>query len=147
MSDAQTPAELAAKPWRLSPRFVRFVAVSALAAVVNFGARIVFSHWCPYPIAVALAFPVGLVTAFLLNRRFVFRDASDPLHRQVLWFVLVNLAGLAQTLLVSVVLAHWLFILGMGPHAEDVAHAVGIVVPTVTSYFGHKWLSFRSERD
>lgn len=140
----RTGAALASVAPRPPSRFVRFVLVSVVAAAANFGARIVFSAWCSYPIAVALAFPVGLATAFLLNRRFVFRGAVNPVHRQASWFVIVNLAGLVQTLLVSIVLARWLLpLLGMRSHVEELAHAVGIAVPVVTSYFGHKWFSFR----
>lgn len=129
---------------RPSTQFIRFLLASAVAAVANFGSRIVFSLWFPYPLAVTLAFSVGLATAFLLNRRFVFNGASNPLHEQASWFVLVNMVGLAQTLIISILLARWLLpMLGVREYAEEVAHAIGIAVPAVSSYFGHKWFSFR----
>ena len=127
-----------------SSRFVRFVLVSGFAALVNFGARVVLSTWFSYPVAVSWAYVAGIATAFCLNRRLVFRESSNSLRTQMAWFVVVNLAGLAQTLLVSLFLARWLFPrLGVHAHAEEIAHAIGIGVPAITSYYGHKWLSFR----
>jgi putative flippase GtrA len=32
---------------------------------------------------------------------------------------------------------------GITEHAEAIAHAVGVAVPVVTSYFGHKKATFR----
>ena len=49
-----------------------------------------------------------------------------------------------QTLVVSLVLARWLLpALGVTQHAEAIAHAVGVAVPVVTSYFGHKLATFK----
>jgi putative flippase GtrA len=130
---------------RLIPsRFVRFVLVSGFAAGMNVLARIVLSLWLPYPVAICGAFVVGLGTAFALNRWLVFDPGADKLEVQALWFTLVNLAALVQTLAVSLVLARWaLPLLGVVRGAETIAHAVGVAVPVLTSYAGHKRLSFR----
>lgn len=129
----------------ISPRLVRFVVVSGIAALINFGSRVLFSLVVPYPAAIALAFCAGIVTAFVLNRRFVFDQPTIPLREQVAWFVAVNLFALLQTMAVSLLLEYWLFpAIGMRWHSEAVAHAVGIAVPIASSYFGHKKLSFRS---
>jgi putative flippase GtrA len=127
----------------MSRRFLGFLAVSGFAALVNFLSRIAFDVVVPYAVAIVLAYLVGMATAFLLNRRFVFTDAGRPLHEQAGWFVAVNAAALLQTLAVSLLLARGLFpAIGWTWHPEAVAHAVGIAVPAFSSYFGHKWLSF-----
>lgn len=146
MDEARQQSSSAAEPSPTgnSSRFVRFLLVSGFAAVVNFCARMVFSTWLSYPVAVAWAYVAGIGTAFCLNRSFVFRESSNSLRTQASWFLLVNLAGLAQTLLVSMVLARWLLPqLGVSAHAEEIAHAIGIGVPAITSYYGHKWFSFK----
>lgn len=127
----------------ISRTAVAFVAASALAAACNFGSRIGFSLLLPYAAAVTLAFAVGLLTAFWLNRRFVF--ASDgPLLSQFATFFTVNLFALAQTLLVSLLLLHYVLpALGWHWHAAEVAHAAGIAAPMISSYFAHKHLTFR----
>jgi putative flippase GtrA len=97
----------------------------------------------PYVAAIVLAYCIGMATAFVLNRRFVFTGTDTPVVRQAGWFVLVNLAAVAQTLVVSLLLARWgLPAIGWDWQVETVAHAFGVAVPVVTSYFGHKWLSF-----
>jgi putative flippase GtrA len=56
----------------------------------------------------------------------------------------VNLVAVAQTWLISLGLAHYVFpAIGITLFANEMAHAVGIVVPVFTSYLGHKRWSFK----
>lgn len=123
---------------------LRFLLAGGAAALVNFGSRLLLSNFLPYAVAIVLAYGCGMATAFLLNRRFVFRGSSNRLHQQVAWFVAVNALALLQTLAVSLLLADvvWPWI-GFTWHAAEVAHAAGIVVPIFTSYLGHKKWTFR----
>jgi putative flippase GtrA len=121
-----------------------FVLAGAIAAAVNFGTRILLSTQLAYAAAIVIAYCCGMITAFVLNRRYVFRGSVNPLHRQIVWFVLVNLLALMQTLGVSLLLADWLLpALGVRWHPRELAHAAGIVVPIFTSYLGHKHWTFR----
>lgn len=127
-----------------SSRLMLFVMASGVAAAANFGARVLFSLWVSYAVAVVLAFFVGLTAAFVLNRRFVFRESTNQLHLQASWFVAINLFALAQTLFVSLLLAEIVLpYMGLNWHNKEVAHAVGIAAPLFTSYLGHKHLTFR----
>ncbi|MFX6258782.1 hypothetical protein ABTF80_22255, partial [Acinetobacter baumannii] len=75
----------------------------------------------------------------------VFNQASNRLHHQVLWFIAVNIAAVGQTLLISLLVARWLLpLLNVDFHNETIAHALGVIVPVITSYIGHKRLSFRA---
>lgn len=131
---------------QLTGRFGKFVLVGGLAATVNFLSRIGLSFWLDYPIAIIVAYGIGMATAFTMNRRYVFHDATNRLHHQMLWFVIVNAAALAQTLVISLVLANWLLPhLGIFQHAHLIAHGVGIVIPIFTSYLGHKHYSFAAK--
>lgn len=127
----------------MSGRFLRFLLVGGFAAAVNFGSRIVLDLFMAYVPAIVLAYGIGMLTAFVLNRRFVFTGAGNPVSHQAGWFVLVNLAAVLQTVLVSLLLARWVLpAIGWSWQPETVAHAFGVAVPVVSSYFGHKWLSF-----
>ncbi|MEO8672516.1 MAG: GtrA family protein [Tahibacter sp.] len=129
------------------PEVVAFILASALAAIANFASRILFSMAMPYVPAIVCAFVVGVTTAFFLNRRYVFRDGAEPVAKQFVWFTIINLVGLAQTLLISLLLMSAVLPrLGWHWHAHELAHAVGIAAPIVTSYFGHKYISFRGRR-
>jgi putative flippase GtrA len=129
----------------LSSRFFRFVLAGGTAAIVNYGSRFAFSTFLPFPVAIVCAYFIGMTAAFLLNRAFVFHGATNSTANQALWFALVNVAAVVQTLAISLILAWWLLpALGITNHAEAIAHAVGVAVPVVTSYLGHRRLTFRS---
>jgi putative flippase GtrA len=128
----------------LNRQFLIFLATSGTAAAVNFGSRIVYSHWVDFPVAVALAFVTAMTTAFILARLFVFRESRQKIHRSALFFLLVNLVALAQTWIISMVLAYYaLPAMGVIDHVPEIAHAAGVVAPVFTSYIGHKRWSFR----
>jgi putative flippase GtrA len=130
----------------LKSQFARFLVVGGIAASVNFASRIALSRWLPYATAIALAYCCGLVTAFVLNRCYVFTDAANRLHHQALWFIAVNAIALAQTLLVSLLFQHQILPwVGITSHTQEIAHAIGIITPIFTSYLGHKRLSFRAD--
>jgi putative flippase GtrA len=125
-------------------RFGLFLVAGGIAAAANYGSRFGFSAWFSYPVAIVLAYLVGMVVAFLLMRQYVFEGGGKPLGPQVLRFMLVNAAAVLQTLIVSLVLARWLLpLLGVTQHVEAIAHAVGVAVPVVTSYFGHRLATFK----
>lgn len=126
-------------------QFIFFLLTSGFAALVNIGSRIVLNSWIPYSASIVVAYTVGMITAFILNRLFVFQKTVNPLHHQAFWFTLVNLAAVLQTLIVSLALARWLFpAIGFHWHIETVAHACGVAAPAITSFIGHKHLSFKS---
>lgn len=129
----------------ITRRFVLFLVAGGVAALANIGARIAFNTLLPYVPSIVLAYCVGMLTAFVLNRLFVFTKPSNALHQQVLWFLAVNAAAVLQTVVISVVLARWVFpAVDMAFHPATLAHVIGVLVPVVTSYLGHKHLTFRS---
>jgi putative flippase GtrA len=127
-----------------SQEFLLFLLTGGFAAAVNFSSRILLSLWLPYSAAIVLAYCAGMVTAFVLAKLYVFTASQRPLHSSALWFVAVNLLAVAQTWLVSVTLAYYVFPrVGLVWHELEIAHLIGILVPVVTSYFGHKHWTFR----
>lgn len=128
----------------ISARLVKFIVAGGIAAALNFGSRIILSQWLSYTTSIVLAYLIGMATAFILNRLFVFRTTTSALKKQIGWFVLVNLAAVLQTLAISILLARWVLPgIGVEWHNETLAHAVGVAIPVVTSYIGHKYLTFR----
>lgn len=125
-------------------QFLRFLAAGGAAATANFGSRFLFSLWVPYEWAIVLAFLVGLTVGFVLMRGFVFNAHSKPFASQVAIFLAVNLFALLQTFLVSVALDRWVLpSLGVVSGVDALAHLVGVLVPVVTSYFGHRLATFK----
>jgi putative flippase GtrA len=128
-------------------QFFLFVLTGGVAALVNVVSRMGFSLWMSFEIAVLAAYAVGMVTAYLLARRFVFLRSQQTIGRSFAAFALVNLVAVLQTWLVSVGLRPWLLsVVGAAGLAEVIAHGIGVVVPVFTSFLGHKHISFRETR-
>ncbi len=128
----------------LNRQFFCFLFAGGIAAGANYGSRFLFSRWVGYEQAIVLAYLVGMLVAFMLMRGHVFEAKDKAIASQVAKFVGVNILAVLQTLIISVVLARWLLPgWGIVDHAEALAHLAGVLVPVVTSYFGHKFLTFR----
>lgn len=129
----------------MTRQFARFLVAGGIAALANFGSRIMLSHWIHYIPAIVIAYIIGMVTAFVLNRLFVFETSVNTLRRQAGWFILVNLAAVLQTLAISLLLTHIVLpYMNVQQHVETIAHGLGVIVPVITSYLGHKHLTFRA---
>jgi putative flippase GtrA len=125
-------------------QFLFFVAAGGTSVVANFLSRVLFSFWFSYPVAVALAYLVGMVVAFILMRQVVFQAAGRSLAPQVLKFTIVNAWGFVQTLLVSLALARWaLPAAGVTRYTEEIGHLIGLSLLAVTSYAMHRLATFR----
>jgi putative flippase GtrA len=125
-------------------RFATFVLTGGIAAGVNIAARWLLEFAVSFEVAIADAYLAGLVTAFLLARRFVFNAATRGAHWQFLRFAAVNIVSLAQVLLVSVGLARHVFpSIGVAWLGETMAHVIGVLTPIASSYLLHKRFSFR----
>lgn len=132
----------------MTREFLSFVLVGGFAAGVNVGSRALLSPFMSFELAVVVAYLFGMVTAFLLNRAFVFETASaGQAGRQGFRFALVNLVALAQVWVVGEVLVRLVFpSLHFAWHAETVGHTVAVASPIVTSYVAHKHFSFAPDR-
>ena len=127
-----------------SRQFLLFLITGGLAALVNVISRVGLSQLLRFELAVLLAYGVGMLTAYVLARKFVFLQSRTSVRRSFAAFALVNLFAVLQTLLVSVGLRNWLLpLLGIVVLRDLIAHSVGVLVPVVSSYFGHKHISFR----
>lgn len=143
MPDAtSTPAPA---PHSRTGEIVRYLASGATAATSTFASRFLFNQWMSFEWAVTLAYLVGMAVGFTLMRRYAFRPSNRPLSSQVMGYCLVNLVGLVQNVGFSSLMLRVVF-----PRYVDdpealtpLAHIIGIGIPTISSYFGHKWVTFR----
>ena len=127
--------------WR--SRFARFLLAGGIAAAVNIGSRMAFSTVLSFGWAILAAYLCGMTTAWALSRLLVFEPSGAHWTREYGRFAIVNAVAAAQVWLISEGLYRWLFpAAGMTFHPQDLAHAIGVVVPVFTSYVGHKRFSF-----
>ena len=127
-----------------SRQFIVFIFTGGLAAIVNFGSRIVYNLWVDFSVAIILAYITGMITAFILARQFVFKSSTTKLHQSAFFFTVVNFLAIAQTWLVSMFMAHYPLVwLNIHTLKYEIAHGTGVAIPVFTSYLGHKYWSFR----
>jgi putative flippase GtrA len=78
-------------------RFIRFISVGAIGAVVDFGIMNLFSKVFNMPLVLAgtISFVCAIVSNFIFNRFWTYPDSrSRPIARQLMMFFIVNVAGL-----------------------------------------------------
>ncbi len=127
----------------ITGEFLRFLLTGGIAAAVNLASRYLLNDWVGFEAAVVLAYLIGMTVAYTLARSFVFESSGRSVASEFKRFALVNCVSLALVWSISVVLAREAFpAMGFRWHAEDVAHAIGVSVPAVVSYFGHKVYTF-----
>ncbi|WP_200821122.1 GtrA family protein [Oceanicoccus sp. KOV_DT_Chl] len=130
----------------MNKQFLKFLLAGGLAAMINFGSRFFYSQFVEFKIAVIFAFFTGLVSGYLLARYIVFEAGDHSRGKEAGYYILVNLVALAQTWLISVVLADLVLISLMGQESgEAIAHFIGVVFPVFTSFLGHKYFTFASK--
>lgn len=123
--------------------FGRFLVTGGVAAGVNVVSRWLFDLVMPFEVAVVVAYLAGMITAYTLSKLFVFSRSGRSVSDEFLRFAIVNVVALAQVWVVSVGLARYVFpAIDFTWHADDVAHVIGVVIPAVTSYLGHRHFSF-----
>ena len=124
--------------------FILFVAAGGFAALVNFVSRIIFNFWFSFEVSVVLAYLIGMITAYILTKIFVFKAKSVGLVSSSIKFTIVNILAVLQTYFISVYLYYWLNNNINFDYNKEVAHFVGIAFPVITSYIGHKYFSFKN---
>lgn len=124
-------------------QFLKFLFAGGLAALVNIVSRIGYNELVSFSVAVVLAYLTGMATAFLLNKLFVFEESDNSTPKEMIYFALVNGLAVLQTWVVSMVLYVYVFINLLPNYNAEVSHIIGVIVPVFTSYFGHKYLTFK----
>jgi putative flippase GtrA len=128
----------------LSREFLKFLAAGGTAAAAQWLSRFGFSQIVEFGWAVALAYLVGLTTAFVLNKLFVFGASDRTVAQEMTYFALVNAVSFPIVWVVSIVFGEYLLPQFMSkPLAEALGNGVGIISPVGLSFVLHKFFTFR----
>jgi len=127
-------------------QFLKFLITGGIAALANFGSRFFFDIYFNFETSILFAYLIGMVTAFMLAKSFVFKNSQNSTREEISYFVLVNLFALVQTFIISLALSEYLFPkISFTYHPKALAHGIGIIFPVFSSYIGHKKLSFNNK--
>ncbi len=129
-----------------SASFARYVLCGGVSSMVNIAVRLAASQVMAFELAVAAAYGAGMVTAFILYRRFVFNDYSPLVRRQFLLFCAIYMAWFPLSWLMAVGLRALLMPVMPKQPAEFAAHVIAILVPVVANYAISKFLVFTGGR-
>ncbi len=122
----------------------RFLLVGGFAASANISSRIILSNFFSYKLSIIFSFLIGLTTAFILMRNYVFVFKKNLIYLQIQRFIFINLINLIQTFFISLGLNFLLsLIINKVELVESIAHIVGVLFPGITSYFAHKYFTFK----
>lgn len=130
----------------VSWQFVQFLAVGGIAALLHWLARFAFNVYFSFTIAVVLAYAVGILVAFTLNRLFVFPQSSRPMHQELTLFTIVNIAAFPFVIVISIVLGRYV-LTGFLPSewAHAIGHGIGVLSPVLVNFAVHKLITFKSD--
>ncbi len=135
------------KSFLTNPEFFRFLLVGGFAAIINFSSRILINTVYSFRVSVIIAYIIGMITAYVLSKFLVFSPSGKHPLKEFSYFAIVNGVAIIQVWVISVVLAEYLF-----PswklifYPKEIAHFIGISIPVITSYYGHKYYSFKNNK-
>lgn len=125
-------------------QFLRFLGAGLVAAAGNYASRFAFNLFMPFEPSVIAAYLVGTAIAYFILPRFVFQHRHDGALHQAWRFMVVNGVAISVAVGVSSIMARLVLpALSIQENAFAIAHLIGITAPTVTSYLGHKFFTYR----
>ena len=130
----------------MNSQFIRFLLTGGTAAGVNLASRYFINLFISFEMAVVVAYLIGMTTAYLLARQFVFETSGRSFSSEFYRFAFVNLFALIFVWGISVGLVRIVFpAMSFSWHADDIAHLIGVLAPAITSYFGHRLYTFSKQ--
>ena len=124
-------------------QFLGFLTVGGLAAFIHWGARIILSLWLSYSLAIIIAYIIGMMTAFLLNRIFVFKRSNRTLAQQAKGFIWINLLFFPVVWFAAVKINDGLNNFGLYSYSKEIAHGIAVAVPMIATFLFYKLIAFR----
>ncbi|MEP3477403.1 MAG: GtrA family protein [Hyphomicrobiales bacterium] len=127
----------------MKTQFLRFLITGGIAAIINLSSRYVLNLFITFEIAIVFAYLIGMLSAYILARIFVFDTTGRSVASELQRFAIVNVFALVLVWFVSVGFARFIFpAINFNWHSNDIAHFIGVMVPAITSYFAHRFFTF-----
>lgn len=125
-------------------QFVQFGLVGFIAALLHWSSRIAFNIVVSYELALVLAYGVGIFSALVLNKIYVFPLSKKPLRWEIFFFVLINLIAFPFVWSIAYVLSEIVFPrIGLLFYPRAIAHGLAIVFPLFINFLAHKFITFQ----
>ena len=128
--------------------FARFVLTGVLATCANLGAVWLARNVVAYHFALVAGVIAGASVSFPMSKRFAFRSTDwQRSHREFVRFAIVYAGGVIVYWAVAMICGRAILPTLMPRPAAELAGAfLGAGVMTFTSYFGHRYYTYRDGR-
>ena len=127
--------------------FILFILTGGLSATINLSSRIIISNFLIFEISVLISYLIGMITAYYLAKKYVFLNIKKSYKKSFPIFALVNFVAVLQTFLISKYIRIWLMNLFDNYITIDfILHLCGVIFPIFSSFFGHKYITFRNSK-
>jgi putative flippase GtrA len=126
-----------------SKQFLSFVGVGGVAALLHWLSRILLSQWISLNYAVAIAYVIGMLIAFVLNSYFVFPKSMKPKIEQCRDFVVINIAFFPIVWIATILLKNLFSFMGITLYPDALAHGVALSIPMFGTFLIYKFFTFR----
>ena len=128
----------------IKKKFLSFILSGGIAALINIISRVIISKFLAYEYAIIIAYIIGMITAYILVKNFVFINKGISNIKSIPAIVNVNFFALVQTWVASIILRnHFLPLFNINNNKDIYAHIIGVCIPIFSSYYGHKHITFR----
>ena len=125
-------------------QFILFIITGGTSAIINILSRIILSNFFRFEIAILISYGIGMITAFLLAKRYVFLNSNKSIKKTFPAFALVNLISVLQTFFVSIFIKNCLIVFFDNlSFIELISHTCGLGILVFTSFYGHKYITFK----
>ena len=125
-------------------QFILFIITGGSSAIINILSRVILSNFFRFEIAILISYGIGMITAFVLAKRYVFFNSNKSIKKSFPAFALVNLISVLQTFFVSIFIKNWLIIFFDNlSFIELFSHSCGLGILVFTSFYGHKYITFK----
>lgn len=124
-------------------QFLKFGTVGVSAAFANWISRYLLNFIFSFPVAIFLAYGVGMLIAFSLNKIFVFPNSTAPIRQQITKFILINICMFPVVWVFSICAENFLASYAV-PFSQSLAHAVAVLLPGLMSFLAYKFLAFKA---
>lgn len=131
----------------MNMQFIKFLCAGGSGAAANIVSRYAFDIAVPYSHAIVYAYLVGMATTYILSKYFVFDRSNETTSKEFGKFVIVNLFAIVIVWLVSITFSRHLFpLISMNYRPDDIGHIIGVCSTAFSSFFLHKYFTFKNDK-
>ena len=132
---------------RENKQFLLFLLTGGFSAIVNIISRIILSIFFDFQISIFFAYLLGMTTAYFLAKKYVFLNPISSNKKSFLAFTFVNILAILQTFFMSNFFRQFLSNFIFNNNINDfISHCIGVGIPIFSSFYGHKYISFRNTK-